>query len=150
MLDGHGASCARVLAAQSVIIHPAGRQQRGQHNPQAPARHDALAGMHACMGSGLWRQQVHTQNQTVQASQPAIKVVCLCTLTNGHTTPMTSPALVSIWVVVAELLQWVASNLVVLVCHLLVGSSSTQLLNIVPAAAKSQHSRNAAHSDVVG
>jgi hypothetical protein len=45
-----------------------------------------------------------------------------------------TPALISVGVVVTEGLQWVTGHLVVLVGNLLVGSSSTQLLNIVPAA----------------
>lgn len=44
------------------------------------------------------------------------------------------PALIGVGVVVTEGLQWVAGHLVVLDSHLLVGSGSAQLLNVVPAA----------------
>jgi hypothetical protein len=53
-----------------------------------------------------------------------------------------APALIGIWVVVAELLQWVGGHWVVLVGNLLVRGSCRQLLHIVPTAGANKQTQD--------
>lgn len=62
----------------------------------------------------------------------------VCAAPNMSAQPSSSPALICVRVVVAEGLQGITCHLVILVGHLLVGSSGAQLLHIVPPATRQQ------------